>query len=388
MSNNEEQGQETKSKTEDVVKSIKVDVEHDAGSKPEGKKGTSNTDYERGFKWWLRYIIIPLLSGGGIVTAIIVAFVTRPTPVAAQQVQLSVEQGKTEQVSIATRTLLITQQDLSRLDQNIYHIDENLEIAIPREPSENWEIDNYDSLPTIGLVDVPIIGSSFEMFRAFFDQNPPAIIGIRQRQGHEIVLLESSTIQSVPMNLNLFDNLEYVRAALIGQQKTTIEMTGIDPFGGEISDEMIQQVQSLLSKNVKSVITSKLPLKKEVYSGIYILPVYRDELEKSSLLQLTPESTLLDNTLQYLNFSGYFSPGSFQNLKVDQENRIASFNASVKLHGVEIDGRKTDAILNDIGFIVTGSQRAVFVNLIYLSADDVSIYDSLRDFLKLLRATG
>jgi threonine dehydratase len=36
--------------------------------------GFAMPDNETGFKWWLRYVLVPIIGGGGIV-AIIVAFV-------------------------------------------------------------------------------------------------------------------------------------------------------------------------------------------------------------------------------------------------------------------------------------------------------------------------
>jgi hypothetical protein len=49
-----------------------------------GEKGTEDIamsagdDRERGFKWWLRYVIVPLIGGGGIV-AIVVTTISSPT---------------------------------------------------------------------------------------------------------------------------------------------------------------------------------------------------------------------------------------------------------------------------------------------------------------------
>jgi hypothetical protein len=38
---------------------------------------SNETDKERGFKWWLRYVIVPIIGSGGVV-AIIIALMTRP----------------------------------------------------------------------------------------------------------------------------------------------------------------------------------------------------------------------------------------------------------------------------------------------------------------------
>ncbi|WP_152532174.1 hypothetical protein [Leptolyngbya sp. Heron Island J] len=92
---------------------------------------SNDTDNEQGYKWWLRYVVVPLFGGGGVI-AIIVALLTRPTPTVAQEIQLLTDEGGTETADvILTRdTHLITQQDLRRLDRNKFYVDEKLETAI------------------------------------------------------------------------------------------------------------------------------------------------------------------------------------------------------------------------------------------------------------------
>ncbi|ESA34024.1 hypothetical protein N836_18720 [Leptolyngbya sp. Heron Island J] len=190
------------------------------------------------------------------------------------------------------------------------------------------------------------------------------------------------------MNLNLFKNDEYFEAMLRAQQEMTALFLEQDAPEEEIPEAVIQEMQAFLSEAFDSSLVSMLPVQKNVHSGVYVIPLSREFLEESVMAEMTPFMNLLDYGLQFMNFSGYFNPGSFQNLIMDQENQIASFNASVSLGNVEIDGRKTDAILNNIGFIVTGHERAIFVNLIYLSVDNIAVYESLQDFLESLRFTG
>lgn len=43
-------------------------------------------DKETGFRWWLRYVIVPLIGSGGII-AIVVAVINRPAPMPREQVK-------------------------------------------------------------------------------------------------------------------------------------------------------------------------------------------------------------------------------------------------------------------------------------------------------------
>src|SRR6266849_10345534 len=45
-------------------------------------------DTESGFKWWMRYVIVPIIGGGGII-AIVVAIVERPKPVPQETQSIS-----------------------------------------------------------------------------------------------------------------------------------------------------------------------------------------------------------------------------------------------------------------------------------------------------------
>ena len=79
----------------------------------------------------------------------------------------------------------------------------------------------------------------------------------------------------------------------------------------------------------------------------------------------------LDRAVTALAMKG-FAIGGGKNLKIDQQRRIASFDGSTRLRGALVDGSKTDVTLNDIGFIVVGDHRIVFVQLVSLDIDGLS----------------
>jgi len=310
---------------------------------------------------------------------------------AAQTINTLTKEGKVEvdRVTLSPATQLILHRDLQSLDRNIYYVDEKNEFAVHIPDKNHWEINTYDKLQTVGLVDIPALGMGQRALqKMFYDENRPTISGVRQKKAHEIVLTEKSTIQYVPMNYNIFENDKYVKATLKSQQGMMKQM-GINILRNEISKEMIKIIKSELSEKLELSIKNQLPLKKNIYNGVYIIPVYKKYLNENTLLrELEGSSTLLDRTLQFLIFSGYLDRGPMQNLYVNNNKNIASFESSVYLGDVEIDGKQMDAILNNIGFIVTGNERAIFVRLIYLSVDNISMFKSLENFLYSLRFTG
>lgn len=313
-------------------------------------------------------------------------------PSAIQEIQLQTSEGATEttQISLISNQHLTTSQDLQRLDLNDYYIDENLEIAVKRISNGNWEIDVYDQLPTISMIDVPTMALGTSLFgNLYFEQKQQTIFGVRHTEGHDIVLSRESTISSMPMNLNLYDNPDYVRASLESQAEM---MSRINPAQAELFDLMLQDdilaaVQEELSNSFETYLDSQLPVTKKVHSGVYVIPINSDNLDSNLFMEVVPESTLLDRTMNYLSFSGLFSTGTTQNVIIDQNEGIASFKASVELENVEIDGKSTNATLNNIGFVVAGEQRALLVILIYLDVDNISTLDELRNILGSLKFT-
>jgi hypothetical protein len=54
-----------------------------------------DSDKESGFRWWARYVIVPIIGGGGLI-ALMVAYVEHPHPIqvgnSANQVATSLKQ--------------------------------------------------------------------------------------------------------------------------------------------------------------------------------------------------------------------------------------------------------------------------------------------------------
>jgi hypothetical protein len=103
--------------------------------------------------------------------------------------------------------------------------------------------------------------------------------------------------------------------------------------------------------------------------------------------KLQPQSSLLDRAILWNNLF-QSSTGQIGNLYVNQDLRIASYNSGIDLKGVLIEGRRGDVRINNVGFIVAGSQRAIIVNLIYLSTDGIEVFQQLEDEFNSLRFSG
>jgi len=99
-----------------------------------------------------------------------------------------------------------------------------------------------------------------------------------------------------------------------------------------------------------------------------------------------PATSLLDKALVRIDFSG--ATFNAENLYVDQATRIASFQTNTDLRNIAIGNRKTDVYINHVDFVVAGQTRVVFVDLVYLASDGISVFQELQSFLDSLHFTG
>jgi len=105
--------------------------------------------------------------------------------------------------------------------------------------------------------------------------------------------------------------------------------------------------------------------------------------------KILPESSNLDRAMMFFIFSGALPGlGFFDNFYVNQDNGIMSFNSSISLKKVVIDGVDQDAQVNSIGFLIAGQTRAILLQLNYLSIDGIHLFKELEKYMDSFRFTG
>lgn len=304
----------------------------------------------------------------------------------AQSIHAKTANGvaKIAEVSLSPSTQLISKQELTRLDRNAYDIRESTGLALPRPEGDSWEIGETTNVSTISVADVPALGLSLAMYRTVLSQSAAPIFFVRQRAVRTIKLAKGAAISGVPVTFNFFSDKRFVRAALASQMNMLAQLGFKDVQ--HIPDEILDTVQTQLLSQMDSANEAKLPIVKNIKNGVYVMPLTRAFLNESSLTKIIPFSrTILDDALTYLAVAGYYLPASTSSLYVNQQSGIASFNFSTAITNVDYNGKKSDLIINNIGFIVAGADRAIFVLLIYSSTDDVQTFENLQKILNDLR---
>jgi hypothetical protein len=120
---------------------------------------------------------------------------------------------------------------------------------------------------------------------------------------------------------------------------------------------------------------------------VFVTILDGSSLASGLISKLQPESSLLDRAMLWNNLFQN-STGQIGNLYVNQDLKIASYNSGIDLRDVMIDGDRGNVRINNVGFIVAGSQRAIIVNLIYLSTDGIEVFQQLEEEFNSLRFAG
>lgn len=309
----------------------------------------------------------------------------------AQTVVAKDKAGSTErvEVSISPDRQKIDRRELQELDRNKYHVDESVEIALRRRHQSGWSIGTVQSFDTIGAIDLPIVEMGLSAFRTIGQmeaRNRP-IFAIRDEKVRVIGITKDSEVAGVRVGTNPYGDEALVRRMVEAQISMAARLSNEfdDPEKRKmVVDHMTTVTMAGAKPGFDAYLTKVLPAQKRIQNGVYVTVFELVNLPTDALLgALFNQMSVLDRALQFLVFKGSIG-GTGRNIKVDQKGGIASFDGSVRLRDVTVDGSKTDVTLNDIGFVVAGKTRIVLVQLICLDLDGLSTSLFLKDVMDSL----
>jgi len=83
---------------------------------------------------------------------------------ASVPVVVSSESNATEELNILSpEEQMTTSVDISRMDKNSFHVDDELQVSIPNPPNRNWMIERRKDVPIVNEHDLPLIKFGEEM---------------------------------------------------------------------------------------------------------------------------------------------------------------------------------------------------------------------------------
>jgi hypothetical protein len=269
----------------------------------------------------------------------------------------------------------ITSRDLQQLDKNKYIVDPNLGVAVLRPTETGWSAEVVKSVDSVSVTDLPFLKMSMAALKSMLNDgiksNP--IFALKENKVHTVVLNADSEVRGIKMDVNPFADDAFVRKTV----ETQLEMTSTMAVGDmaanlndpqkrtKIIDEMMELIGPQLKDGFASFLAKSVPLEKHIQNGVYVTTFDIVDVSGGVVVQIMKGMSPLDRAIQSLALQG-IQMGNGRNLKIDQSQGVASFDATQRLKRVVVDGSTTDVTLNNLGFLVAAENRIVFVQLLFL----------------------
>ncbi len=256
----------------------------------------------------------------------------------------------------------------ARLSQSLL-INDSLGIAFARPEGQEWTVGPLGKLQDIDLFDLPFFAAFSDMERRGWPRDTVKtqvrFFGTRRDYPVRVRLTTATAIDSVVLGTNRFRDatttIAWIRA-FSGDDYASLPRDSVVAYGVQ------------LFRWMDSLITAKLPADKQLYSGVFIARVTRENFPAGMWTWIMSDD-LMENVAAYVR-SGLRAPSM---LIVDRDHGYLIVNETVRLTNAEVNGQEhKDLILNRIGYAVKAGDAAYMVELQYVSADATSILPELQ----------
>lgn len=177
---------------------------------------------------------------------------------------------------------MTTSVDISRMDKNSFHVDDELQVSIPNPPNRNWMIERRKDVPIVNEHGLQLIKFGEEMDD--FSLSSVDVLALRLREGIKIELTKDSKIDGISFSLNLYKDEDF-REGLINMMSKGMDMaaeeTGMGDLLGSFMMARIGQGLDLVSNKIDKYIEEATPVSKTVYSGIYVIPLSHETISNT-----------------------------------------------------------------------------------------------------------
>ncbi len=254
-------------------------------------------------------------------------------------------------------------------------ISESLGVAFQPPQGQEWTVGPLGKLQSVGFDDVVFMSFINDLVSRGWPESRTAGIayfGARLDQPVRVTLERDSRIGSVVLGENPFESLKYS----IGFLRMAYGSSLLD-----LPEDTIIATRQAMKAAMDSVIASKLPVDRLIYSGVFVSRVDRTTLPQNPYFEWAPR-TLLDDIGSDTR-TGLELPAL---LLVDRDKHILLLNETVRLDMVRVNGSPpTRLIVNRVGYAIERGSFAYLVVLQYISSDRSAVLSTLEDIFKSVR---
>lgn len=283
----------------------------------------------------------------------------------------------------------VSKERLGGLDRTNYHIDTGLALAFIKPRGDEWEygpVDNYNSMT---MLDIPSVGQLF--FPA--DQTDGLkVYAIRERTPFILTITAESKVEGQYADINPFASSD-IQDALI-RNGVMNAMRWFDHHNQNISPEdrsaAHHEIEHVVTEQTKEFllwnIERRFPIKKVIYSGIYVSRMSKEYLRRQLINRVLPRKDLFSMSVQYAIGSKGIGLSNLKNVVINSNDQIASYDCSVALSDVLVNGYiAKNETLQNVGFIRVAGTEVILVDLVYVNAGrDSSVY--LNELLRVYKS--
>jgi hypothetical protein len=314
----------------------------------------------------------------GIIAALVVTLPSRRGPASPFfEIQGMGEAGQIALAKLAldpTRPLLDS-VSFAELEQTLF-IDDSLGVAFSRPLGQEWTVGNLGQVTTVSSTDIPLLGLFAEAERNGWPSDTLARqlhnLGARRDHPVKITLTAQTRIGSVELGTNPFRDGSYA----VGWLK----MIYGESFVDLPRDTVVANVRQMVV-DMDSIIGARLPISKELYSGVFIAQAEPGSFQSDGLLGWM-NWDLLESVARHSRAG----PSLPSMLLVNREQGFAIVNESYTIVNAIVNGTAgSTAIVNRLGYAVRSGEAVYLVLLQYVSADSQEIVTELERVFRSVR---
>lgn len=285
------------------------------------------------------------------------------------------------EIAFDPKKLIVSQERFNALDREDYTIlSDSFKIAMAGPKAFNWSVGKLPEYNTLSATDLPFFQFMNEMTGGMLDYkaNDAQYFGARVGIPTQLTVKATSQIDGVALGDNPFKNKAFYKVFVNSMQGAA----KLDPGMGSPTSADIDTIQALFISSLDKVTNQTLPLKRAVYSGVYVSVYHNNSFKENAM-----ETYMRGNDLitKAVNASAPFSRELPRLLYLNGNEQLAAYNKSVKVKGALIDGVEKDLVINYVGFAVGGDDAVYTVTLQYLSTDSAEVLRELQRYFESVR---
>lgn len=284
------------------------------------------------------------------------------------------------EVVLDPKKLIVSLEKFKSLDPEEHKVlSDSFNIAVAPPKEYNWSFGKLPDYTTLATKDSPFFDflNKANGGKLNFEPKKAEYFGARVGIPTELIIEANSRIDGVKIAENPFKNRKFFL-----DFSQSINVSLFDPHATKLTDEELDSIQVMFIKAVDRSADEILPIKRNIYSGVYVTVYNENSFSESPLINYISGREYLTKAVAA---SAPYSRDLPRLSYLNGDERIAAYNKSVQIKGAIVNGTKKDLIINYVGIAVGGDNAVYTITLQYLSTDSAEVLRELQRYFESVR---